>query len=104
MCWTVHPAAIADLITRLEDLAVLMWFERPIAADDEHRLDCPGTRASNLPIEVRRSFLRSVFLVPDRAAPVLEHSGAVGQPRKHTGQENRQSADALPELHHATQQ
>jgi hypothetical protein len=34
----VHPAAIADLITRLEDLAVLMWFERPIAADDEHRL------------------------------------------------------------------
>jgi L-alanine-DL-glutamate epimerase-like enolase superfamily enzyme len=38
MCWTVHPAAIADLITRLEDLAVLMWFERPIAADDEHRL------------------------------------------------------------------
>jgi hypothetical protein len=37
-CWIVHPAAIADLISRLEDLAVLVWFEQPIAADEEHRL------------------------------------------------------------------
>jgi hypothetical protein len=34
----LHPAAIADLISRLEDLSALLWFERPVAGDDEHRL------------------------------------------------------------------
>jgi hypothetical protein len=33
-----HPAAIADLISRLQEIAVLLWFERPVAGDDEHRL------------------------------------------------------------------
>ena len=34
----LHPGAIADLISRLEEVAHLPWWERPNAIDDEHRL------------------------------------------------------------------
>ena len=34
----LHPGAIADLISRLEAVAHLLWWERPNAADDEHRM------------------------------------------------------------------
>jgi len=32
------PAIMLDLVGRLEDLAVLLWFESPVSPDTEHRM------------------------------------------------------------------
>ncbi len=32
------PAVMLDLVGRLEDLAVLLWFETPVSPDTEHQL------------------------------------------------------------------
>ncbi len=32
------PAILLDLVHRLEDLAVLLWFETPVSPDTEHQL------------------------------------------------------------------
>ncbi|HEX9323716.1 MAG TPA: hypothetical protein VF913_16595 [Xanthobacteraceae bacterium] len=34
----LHPAILLDLVGRLEDIAVLLWFESPISPDIEHQL------------------------------------------------------------------
>jgi hypothetical protein len=32
------PSVVADLVSRLEDVAHLLWFEMPVATETEHRL------------------------------------------------------------------
>jgi hypothetical protein len=34
----LHPAAILDLVQRMEDLATLLWFESAVSPDTEHSL------------------------------------------------------------------
>ena len=34
----LSPGVVADPISRLEEIGHLLWWERPTAGDDEHRL------------------------------------------------------------------